>query len=103
MARIITKERALRIADKLGAKLYKGRQSHLHADIYHEDKLIARFSIRHSSNREIGHDFISKDLHVGPHDARLLAECPLTRDGWIEILRGKGIVPEASTTNEFKK
>ena len=95
MARIINKEKAIRIADKLKAETKKGRQGHQVASIYHEGKLVAYFGIRHGSDKEQGHDHISRDLHVGPRDARLLAQCPLSREGWLDILRQKGQIPAA--------
>ena len=53
---------------------------------------IASFGIRRGSSKDQGHDHVSKALHVGPRDARLLAQCPLSRKGWLEILEKKGLV-----------
>ena len=91
MARIITRELALRIADKLEAEVVPGTK-HDMAYISYKGTEIASFGIRRGSNKDQGHDYISKALHVGPHNARLLAQCPLTRKGWLEILERNGLV-----------
>jgi hypothetical protein len=90
--RIITKELALKIAKKLGAKISTAGKAHDLAMIFHEEKLIASFGIRRGSSRDQGHDHISKDLHLSPSKARLLAQCPLTPEKWLEIMREKGLV-----------
>ena len=92
MARIITKELALRIAKKLKADVEPAGKAHDMAYVYHEGRMIASFGIRRGSEKDKGHDHVSKDLHVGPHDARMLANCPLSREEWIEIMRSKGFV-----------
>ena len=91
MARIITTQLAVKIAKKLGAVMRSGR-AHDHADIFYDGKLIATFGIRRGSNQNQGHDHIAKDLYVGPHDAKLLAQCPLKLEGWLKILKDKGII-----------
>jgi hypothetical protein len=60
--------------------------------IFHEGKLIAHFGMRRGSEKDKGHDHIIKDLHLNPHKARLLAQCPLSKEQWLEILRVKGII-----------
>ena len=92
MSRIITKEHALKIARKLGSRI-STRESKAHdiATIFEGEQLIGQFGIRRGSEKDKGHDHISKDLHLGPHKARLLAQCPLTREQWIEIMREKGL------------
>ncbi|MBI3852396.1 MAG: hypothetical protein HY298_19240 [Verrucomicrobia bacterium] len=92
MARIITKESALKIAKKLEAEIETGGKAHDMAYVYHEGKMIANFGIRRGSQKDKGHDHIPRDLHVGPHDARMLAQCPLTRAGWLDILGEKGLL-----------
>jgi hypothetical protein len=92
MARIITKELALKIADKLKARIDKTRKGHDVAYVYHEGRMVANFNIRRGSEKDKGHDHIPRDLHVGPHDARRLGLCPLTREGWFDLLRHKGFL-----------
>jgi hypothetical protein len=72
MARIITKEHAIKIAKKLKASILE-EKAHSFAEIFEEGKLIARFRIRRGSEKDKGHDHVQKDLHVNGHRARLLA------------------------------
>jgi len=92
MSRIITKEHADKIAKKLKAKISASGKAHDIAAIYEDGKLIASFGIRRGSEKDKGHDHISSDLHVGPHDAKKLAQCPLSREQWIQILKDKSLV-----------
>ena len=90
---IITKELALRIVRKLKAKI-QPRPSRPHdlACVFEGDKLVATFGLRHGSNKNLGHDHIPDDLHIRPRDAKLLGQCPLSRDEWMGILAKKGFV-----------
>jgi hypothetical protein len=90
--RIITKELALKIVKKLEAALAKTRGAH---DIYvvkQDGKIVASFGIRRSSDKEIGHDHIPAQIYVGPHDALLLAQCPMSRQQWVDKLKQKGLI-----------
>lgn len=94
MARIVTKQHALDIVRKLGAKLVlqkKQRPHDLYA-VYEDGLLIAKFGVRRGSNKEQGHDHIPSQLYVGPKDARDLAQCPLSREEWIQKLREKNLI-----------
>ncbi len=95
MARIITKQHAVKIAKKLKATFRESR-AHSHADIYHEGQLIASFGIRRGSEKDQGHDHVQSDLHVNNSQAKLLAACPLTHDEWIGIMRDKGYIDSES-------
>lgn len=90
---IITKQHAEAIATKLGADIRakKGRAHDL-AVVYHDEVRIATFGIRRGSKKDLGHDHIPGALHLSPHDCRLLAECEITLDEWIERLRRLGLV-----------
>jgi hypothetical protein len=90
MARIITKERAVKIARKLGAEM-RPEKAHDIAEVFENGKLIAHFGIRRGSEKDKGHDHVLNDLHVNGHYGKLLAACPLTRQNWLEILRKKGL------------
>ena len=90
--RIITKELALKIAEKLGAEVSKAGKAHDLAKVFHEKKVIASFGIRRGSSREAGHDHIQRSLHLTPSKARLLARCPMSREQWLEIMREKGLL-----------
>jgi hypothetical protein len=85
MARI-TKEHARKIARKLRAVIDKTPKAHDVAKVYHGGTLIAAFGIRRGSNKNLGHDHIATELHLSPHDTLRLANCPLSRDEWIEML-----------------
>ncbi len=87
----ITKEHAERIATKLKAT-YDKSGAHTIAEIWHDGVLIADFGIRHGSKKEQGHDHIQKQLHVNTHDAKLLAQCPMTLDMWIKKMKEKGLI-----------
>jgi len=88
---VITKELALKIAKKLKANIKRrSNKAHDIAEIYHEGNLVTQFGIRRGSNKNLGHDHIPRDLHIQPREARLLAECPLSRDDWLDIMTDKG-------------
>jgi len=91
MARIITKELAEKIADKLGAT-YENSGPHKMAYIWHNDLLIANFGIRRGSERDKGHDYVPRSIHLSPNQSRRLAQCQITKDGWIEIMMQKGVI-----------
>ena len=82
--RQITKELALKIADKLKAiKRDVPHAAHDNYDVYHEGRLIASFGIRRSSDHDIGHDHIPKSLGVGPSFAKGLGQCPKSRNDYL--------------------
>jgi hypothetical protein len=87
---IITKELARAIAKKLKAKIVKQTGAHNIAAVYHEEKMVANFGIRRGSSRDLGHDHVPSQIFVGPKDARLLGQCPLSREDWIRIIKEKG-------------
>lgn len=91
MSRIITKELAEKIVTKLEATLLE-KGAHYKYGVFHEGAMVAEISIRHGSNKQQGHDFIPKLIHVGPNFARLLGQCPKSRADWIAELRQRGII-----------
>jgi hypothetical protein len=99
MAQIITKELAIKIAKTLKAQIvkFKGRPHDL-AVIHHEGQVVAQFSIRHGSNKELGHDFIPRDLNISPRNARLLGQCPLKREHYIQLLIERGLIRGPEST-----
>jgi len=86
---VITKELAEKIARKLKAT-FISKKEHDFAQIYHEGKLIAFFGIRRGSQKDEGHDFIPSQIFVSTRQAKLLGQCPLLREDWIQILKAKG-------------
>lgn len=101
MARIITKELAIKIVTKLKSRK-SSKKGRAHDDYFvsYAGRLIAKVSIRHGSQKDQGHDYICRAIHLGPHDARLFGQCQIEYDDWLERLREKGIIPrEPDQTN----
>ena len=90
--RQITKELAIKIADKLEAvSNSEPGDAHDIYTVYHASNLVVSFGIRRSSQKDKGHDHIPKELRVGPNFAKLLGQCPKSRD---DYLRRIGVLPE---------
>lgn len=93
----VTKEHAEAIASKLSGTIHpKKNRPHDLCIVVHEGQVVARFGIRRGSGRNLGHGHIPGDLHLGPHDTVLLAQCSITREGWIKMLQDKGIIQKPS-------
>ncbi len=88
---MLTREHADRIADKLKAEI-RHKRSHDLAVIEHDNKRITQFGIRRGSRKDQGHDHISGAIHLSHHDSLRLAQCPLSRDEWIERMKEKGLI-----------
>lgn len=96
MARVITKELAEKIVKKLKAIRINSRaKAHDLYEFRHGGLLVATISIRRGSEKDKGHDFIPDEIHLGPNQAKNLANCPLSLDAYIQILREKGVLPAA--------
>lgn len=96
MARQITKELALRIVAKLGARPSADQRRGAAHDLYDflvDGVPVAQLSIRRGSSRDIGHDFLPRQLRLGPNQAKRLGQCSISLDGYIAILRGQGVLP----------
>jgi len=93
MATIITKELAESIARKLHAvcNVKKNRPHDLYV-VYHEGRRIAQFGIRRSSRKDQGHDYVPGEIHVSPSQARLLGQCPMSREEWVKEMIKKGVI-----------
>jgi hypothetical protein len=88
---IITKELALKIAQKLKAKVVKrDNKAHDIAFIYYKDKIVAHFGIRRGSSKNLGHDHVPEQIFLRPSEAKLLGQCPLSREDWLETISKKG-------------
>ena len=95
MRRIITKEHAIQIAKKLEAELRpRKRKAHDLYAVYHEGRRVAQFGIRRGSEKDKGHDHIPGQIFITPHNALRLAQCPMARKEWLEVLRNRGMIPE---------
>lgn len=88
----ITKEDALIIARKLGAKVDPRPKRHDLARVFEKGILIASFGIRRGSKKDLGHDHIPGALYIRPHEARDLADCTKLREWWIASLKNKGFI-----------
>jgi hypothetical protein len=93
--RSITKEHAEKIVDKLGATVVTSGRAHDRAEFYYKGVLIASFGIRRSSRKDIGHDFLPADLYLSHRQTLDLANCPLSYEDYVEILKDKGYIQEA--------
>jgi hypothetical protein len=71
------------IAAKLDAEVKQGRK-HARATIRWNGQYIASFGIRRGSN--VGHDYIPSQIFVSARQALDLAKCPLSKQGYFEIL-----------------
>ncbi len=90
---VINKDLALSIAKKLKARVEtRSNRPHDIAFVYYEQQLIATFGIRRGSKKEAGHDHIPRQIHVSPHDARLLGQCPLSQEAYFEKLKARGFI-----------
>ncbi|MBM4027621.1 MAG: hypothetical protein FJ280_19790 [Planctomycetes bacterium] len=88
----ITRELALKIAKKLHAEIVERGGAHDIALVRHEGKLIAQFGIRRGSNKEAGHDHVPEQIFLRARQARLLGQCPLSREEWVKIVAEKGMI-----------
>jgi len=89
---MITKQHAEAIIKKLQAEIHTKRDAHDLAVVYHNGKRIASFGIRRGSRKNLGHNHISHDLHVSPHTCLGLAQCPVSKDEWLEMMGQKGLI-----------
>lgn len=90
MARIITKELALKISEKLKARPIGTRRGpHENYGVFYNEKLIAMFGIRRGSSKDLGHDHIQKNLNVSTGFAKQLGICTKSRD---DYLREQGLL-----------
>jgi hypothetical protein len=95
MARIITRELADKIAKKLKATIDRSSsKSHDMVQVFEDGVLITQFGIRRGSEKDKGHDHIPGLIGVGPAFAKLLGQCPKSRDQWLDAVREKGWLPD---------
>jgi hypothetical protein len=95
VARQITKQLAQKIIKKLkGRKVKSKNAAHDEYEIEHEGEVIGHTSIRRSSNKEIGHDHVQRDLQISTRQAKDLANCPMSREDYIQHLRDIGEIDD---------
>jgi hypothetical protein len=88
----LTADEAEQIAKKLNAEL-QDRRGHKIAYVRWQGKLIASYGIRRAS-KEVGHDYIPRQLFITMREALGLARCPLSRDAYFNLLRTRGKLPK---------
>jgi hypothetical protein len=80
---LLTAREAVAIANKLNAEIKEGRK-HARAIIRWNEKYIASFGIRRGT--DVGHDYIPKQIFISARQALDLARCPLSKQGYFDIL-----------------
>jgi hypothetical protein len=101
MARIITKELALKIVKKLEAtKIDSRSKAHDEYAVVHEGVHLGIISIRRGSEKDKDHDYIPRELHISPNQAKKLAQCPWKREDFIQCLREKELLPPEEGAEE---
>jgi hypothetical protein len=87
----IDKRHAKNIARKLKANVDKSGGAHDIAYIYDDHgTLLASFGIRRGSKKSLGHGHIPNDLGLNQQDTLRLANCPMSREEWLERIAKEG-------------
>jgi len=95
----INKELAVKIIKKLKATQTDSGAHNDYEVLDFRGNVVAITSLRHGSAKELGHDHMPDDLHIGAGKAKLLGQCPLTRLQYINILQQQGdATPEPGNT-----
>lgn len=94
---MLTKDHALDIAKKLKADI-RNKSAHDIAVIFYEGQRIAQFGIRRGSDRNQSHNHIPSSIHLSPRDTLRLAQCTISAEEWIELMKQKGLIEEAKGT-----
>lgn len=85
---MLTAEDAHNIADKLGIQPQEKRK-HGWVAVRVEGTYIGSYGISRGS-KELPHDYIPRQIGITRREASDLSQCPLSRDGYIELLRQRG-------------
>ena len=80
---------ALAIVRKLGCESRPKGTKHSIAIVKIEGLYIGQFGVRRGSGQQ-GHDYIPRQIHVSMHEAKQLADCSMSREDYIRLLREKG-------------
>ena len=104
----LVKDDAYEIAKKLRRKLptKPGREKfsitetngrkHILITVSYRGRMIAEYGIKHSPDRNAGHNWIPEQLHLTQRQGFDLAKCTLSVDGFIDILIENGQIPGES-------
>jgi hypothetical protein len=88
---MLTQDDAREIAKKVKAEIKAGRRHDL-AVFRYKGKHVAQFGISRSS-KDQPHDYIASQLYITQKQCRELRECPLTLDGYLQVLASKHLLP----------
>ena len=94
MARIVTKELAIKILKKLGASKIRSGKAHDDFEVEYQGVVIVSTSLRRGSEKDLGHDHMPSDLHIGKSQAKRLGQCPLSKQEYLDILQENGFLPQ---------
>ena len=86
-AKVTEIQRAFR---KLG--MQPKQASHKLVQFRYNGKLILRTRLSHGSGDAKAVDYIRQELHLKEEDFRDLISCPLTLEGYVQILKEKGVI-----------
>lgn len=87
---MLTAADGLAIARKLDATPSE-RRRHTRVIIELEGRIIGQYGIQRSS-RDKSHDYIARQIHLTGRQARNLANCPMTREQYITLLRERRLL-----------
>lgn len=79
------------IQKKLEAQVEDGRGPHTQVKFWHNGVLVIQFGIRRGSG-ELGHGHLPKDMKISQKECREFRQCSLSVQGYVEILRQKGVI-----------
>ena len=91
---MLTADSALMIANKLQAEISEGSK-HTNVVVRIDGTYIGRFGIRR--NRNVGHDYIPRQICMTMKEALGLARCSLHRADYERILKERGKLPTDDT------
>ena len=91
---MLTADLALIIANKLQAEISEGSK-HTNVVVRIDGTYIGRFGIRR--NRNVGHDYIPRQIYVTMKEALGLARCSLYRADYERIMKERGKLPPDDT------
>ena len=85
---MLTQTHAENIANKLSAEIVNKRR-HDVAVIKSDGVLLGSYGIRRGS-KELGHDYIPRQIGVAMRQAQDLANCPMSKEEYFEEMREQG-------------
>ena len=87
----LNRKHAEQIRKKLRGIVKRARRSkHHEVEVYVGDVYVMSFGIRKGRGDDVGHGHIAAQLRLTTGEAIRLAECPLSREGWIRLMEERG-------------